>query len=131
MLNIEKYKEVILNEWRDSEECDLLDCIMYVACRHGLEDTQGEEIMNWLCSESQDLPLENSEKKFLKDLKREIDCDAIRVNYPYLELLIETDYSMELGLHKYLCTLSIPCLEHYKFINLEREKVYTLEELGI
>lgn len=131
MLNIEKYKEEFIDEWAESGEDSFLDDIKNVARKHGLNFKYCEDVMDWLCSESKDLPLENDEKKFLKDLKREINCDAIRINYPYLDLLIEADYSKELDLHKYLCALSIPCLEHYNFINLEREKVYTLEELGI
>lgn len=126
MLNIEKYKNEIIDEWIKSEDCDLLENIKCVAHKNGLKDTHGirdiqcRKIMDWLCDEYQEPLLNDKEKDLLK----------------YLIGAFPSIYSAYVGEHfiflkskddGQLVTFS----KMHGFQNLESRKEYTLKELGL
>ena len=131
MLNIEKYKDEIIDEWRESEESDLLEDIKCVAHRHGSKDFTCESLMGWLCEECQETLLENEEKEFLQDMREWYVFNRLKIN--------GSEMSFYDGFCEDLCyykgTISIPLSSEnegfYMFQNLEDGKMYTLEELGL
>lgn len=120
MLNIEKYKNEIIDEWRESEESDLLEDISAVATRHGKSLGSIEQVVDWLCDECQEPLLNDKEKDLLK----------------YLTGAFPSIYSAYVGEHfiflkskddGQLVTFS----KMHGFQNLESRKEYTLKELGL
>ena len=130
MLNIEKYKDEIIDEWRESEECDLFDDISAVAIRHGKSLGSIEQVVDWLCEEHKEPLLNDKEIEFLQDLMKwhtfkEIKKDGVRISM-YVRI---SD-----GVSNFIGTVTVPFdigKESYMFRNLEDDRMYTLEELGL
>ena len=128
MLNIEKYKDEI-KEYGFSK----------VYLREKNVTIDGEKgvnlnirnVVDWLCSEYKEPLLDDEEKEFLQDLMEWYKFNALKINdvkmYVYDKLYDDISY--------YRGTISIPLsLENegfYMFQNLEDDRMYTLEELGI
>lgn len=132
MLNIEKYKEEIIDEWLYSGEDSFLDDIKNVARKHGLNTKYCEDIMDWLCDEYKEPLLSDEEKNFIKDLKKWYDFDAIKDNYPYIDLLVKKESGG--GLTRYECVHSIPYFKgNPGFEGLEDSDqiLHTLAELDL
>ena len=131
MLNIEKYKDEIIAERRESEECDLFDDISAaVAIRHGKSLDSIEQVVDWLCSEYKEPLLNDKEKEFLQDLMKwytfkGLKKDGVRIT------MYET---ISDGVSNYMGSVSVPFdtgKDSYMFQNLEDDRMYTLEELGL
>lgn len=119
MLNIEKYKDEIISEWRESEESDLLEDISVVAIRHGKSLGSIEQVVDWLCEEHQEPQLTDEDEEFLQDLMKWYTFERIHINL-----------CNEIVLANYYETFHI-CKPKGIFENLEKLKCYTLEELGL
>ena len=130
MLNIEKYKDEIIDEWRESEECDLLEDIKCVAHRHGSKDFTCERLFDWLCDEYKEPLLDDKEKEFLQDLMKWYGFNALKRD----GLKIAMYESISDGVSNYMGSVSVPFdtdKGFYTFQNLEDDRMYTLEELGL
>ena len=119
MLNIEKYKDEIIDEWRESEESDLLEDISAVAIRHGKSLDSVEQVVDWLCEEYHESLLTDEDKEFLADLMKWYTFERIHINLCN-EIVLVDDYKV---FHV--------CKPKDIFEKLEKLKCYTLEELGL
>ena len=132
MLNIEKYKDEIIAEWRESEEDDLLEDIKSVAHRHGSKGFTCERLMDWLCEEYQEPLLNDEEKEFIRDLKKWYKFDAIKVSFPYIDLLVKK--KSKDGSTRYVLVHSIPFFDGssmFKGLVNSNLTVFPLEKLGL
>ena len=130
MLNIEKYKDEIIAEWRESEESDLLEDISVVAIRHGKSLGSIEQVVDWLCSEYKEPLLDGEEKEFLQDLMKWYGFESLKKDGVRISMYVRISD----GVSNYMGSVSAPFdtdKGFYKFQNLEDDKTYTLEELGL
>ena len=130
MLNIEKYKDEIIDEWRESEESDLLEDIKCVAHRHGSKDFTCERLVDWLCEEYQEPLLNEREKEFLQEMMKWYEFDGLKKDGARIAMYVRISD----GVSIFMGTVSVPFdtdKGFYKFQNLEDDRMYTLEELGL
>lgn len=128
MLNIEKYKDEILQEYAKDGNlgCVLNDLYRIRGIRDPLDYSYSdEELINWLISEYEEPLITDTELKYLRDLKHENNFIAVRRDFGIIELLIRLENK------EFLRVWSLPCNYGIDFKGLERQKVYTLEELGV
>lgn len=127
MLNIEKYKDEI-KEYGFSK----------VYLREKNVTIDGEKganlnirtVVDWLCDEYKEPLLVGNEKEFLQDLMKwytfkSLKKDGVRISM--YERISD-------GVSNFIGTVTVPFdtdKGFYKFQNLEDDKMYTLEELGI
>ncbi len=67
MLNIEKYKDAILNAKQSDITCCVIDLFHNGACPDDCKDCK-REAMKWLLSESKEALLDDAEKEYLASL---------------------------------------------------------------
>ena len=126
MLNIEKYKH------------EIIELGTQITYRNALgigyhKDIEWCDIVDWLCEEWKEPLLNEKEKEFIRDLKKWYNFDAIKDNYPYLDLLVKKATN-GCGLIKYECVHSIPYFEgNPMFEGLENSDkvVHSIEELDL
>lgn len=120
MLNIEKYKDEIIAEWRESEESDLLEDISVVAIRHGKSLGSIEQVVDWLCEEYQESLLTDDEKAQIRAFKKAL---------PTLERIEKH------GVLIYLQNSGGDIIGSFIILNVYKKILecvtYTLEELGL
>ena len=127
MLNIEKYKDEIIQEYKDSISYTIGDCIAHVKRNHTCANssTSGIAMIDWLCEEYKEPILTDKEREYLKAV-----CEPFheRINYV---ANIEGAGGKKLIIHYDDCyVIYLPSIEQ-TFMNMELDKSYTLEELGI
>lgn len=128
MLNIEKYKDDILNAEQSNINCCVIDLLHNGVCEYNCKDCK-KNIMNWLLEEYKEPILDDVEREYLsatiKPFRKNVSCirkskdarkgknyikiefcDGDRMFFPYLD-----DDAMYKG--------------------MEVNKAYTLEELGL
>lgn len=127
MLNIEKYKDRI-KEYGSSN--------VYLSTHDGENEVSlsmhPEVIIDWLCEEYQESLLENKEKKFIRDLKKWYKFDAIKVSFPYIDLLVKK--KSKDGSTRYVLVHSIPFFDGssmFKGLVNSNLTVFPLERLGL
>jgi hypothetical protein len=126
MLNIEKYKH------------EIIELGTQITYRNAFsigyhKDIEWCDIVDWLCEEWKEPLLNEKEKEFIRDLKKWYNFDAIKDNYPYLDLLVKKATN-GCGLIKYECVHSIPYFEgNPMFEGLENSDkvVHSIEELDL
>lgn len=126
MINIEKYKDEMLNAIENGD--DLID-VLCSAYYNNNQDAAGDlDVLNWLCGEYKEPILEECEKKYLSavikpfrdivtNISKESDLreEVIAISYKY-------------NLYKFHLP---PFKKGTMYKNMERNKEYTLEELGL
>ena len=128
MLNIEKYKDEILEKYNRDGNLGVVLCDFYRL--RGVRDPHdysfsNEDLLNWLISEYEEPLITDVELKYLRDLKCENNFIAVRRDFDIIELLIRLENK------EFLRVWSLPCNYGIDFKGLEDQKVYTLEELGV
>nr|DAT55015.1 MAG TPA: hypothetical protein [Caudoviricetes sp.] len=128
MLNIEKYKEAILNSPQTIINCCVKDLI-----KHGerCEDCREckERVMKWLLEECKETILDDVEKKYLSAVIK-----PFRKNVSYIEKI-----HSKVDTYDYICVRVNRCEimffpkfeENTMYKGMELGRKYTLEELGL
>ena len=129
MLNIEKYKDEIKDQ---IGKISFEDAIIDTALKHigGCGDISQKDLFDWLCSEYKEPLLDGEEKEFLQDLMKWYGFNVLKRD----GLKIAMYERMSNGVSDFIGKFSVPFDTDqglYKFQNLEDDKMYTLEELGI
>ncbi len=132
MLNIEKYATEMKEMF--SEVGDIGASVFGIYKLRGLRDPYSlytaEDAFEWLLSEYKEPLITETERNYLRDLKKWYKFDAIKDNYPYIDLLVKGASGG--GLTRYECVYTIPYIKGGpEFEGLENEKVYTLKELQV
>lgn len=126
MLNIEKYKDEILNAAQSDITCCVIDLYHNGICPDDCKDCK-REAMEWLLSEYKEPILNDVEKNYLTNLVRPFrkEVRAIeKLETPfgkeYILIILKDD-----GMH-------FPSFEKGKmYKGMETHKEYTLQELGL
>ena len=144
MLNIEKYKDEIIEEYQNLIKTTAIDgdgnrmnkairTIAYKHCRKILLGASNP--FKWLCEEYKEPILNDDEKDIIKpmiDTILKFGCSIICVakeHYVDGAFYISISYKNDVIGHKECITS--PCFNNDKFKGMGPEKAYTLEELGI
>ena len=128
MLNIEKYKDEILNSSRADLTCCVNDSILGENCYRTCNECK-KSVMKWLLSEAKEPILDEVERKYLSDVTKPF---RKKVNF------IVKMHTSE-GHGEYLCICTFPhesmffptFKESTMYRGMEFKKHYTLEELGL
>lgn len=128
MLNIEKYKEAILNNPQTIINCCVKDLIKHCERCEDCKECK-ERVMKWLLEECKETILDDVEKKYLSEVIK-----PFRKNVRYIEKI-----HSKVDTYDYICVrvnrseiMFFPKFEEntmYKGMELGRK--YTLEELGL
>ena len=135
MLNIEKYATEMKEKF--SEVGDIGASVFSIYRLRGLRDSYNyvftaEEVFDWLLSEYKEPLISETERNYLRDLKKWYKFDAIKVSFLYIDLLVQGASGG--GLTRYECVYTIPYAKGGpKFEGLKNSDqiVYTLEELQV
>ena len=133
MLNIEKYKDKILNNIHDSQPmfCFIhtklmkkTDCNNCITC--------GEKSIEWLCEKYEEPILNDEGIEFLKEHIKQSGATAV---YIKITKKVANYYDYRLEIHLETGLISIPFVEksnlYEMFKNVEIGQDYTPEELGL
>ncbi len=136
MTNLEIHKEKIINDWHACKMKSVLDVIQDVANSHGanIHTADGDRVrklLNWMCEQHKEPILDEMEKEYLSNF---IKPFRDRVYYIYKtdsygehddteEINIEYDNYFEVALPDFK--------KGTMYKNMELDKEYTLEELGL
>ena len=130
MLNIEKYKDVILNTQHADLSCCVHSDILHLDCVKNCKDCK-KATMEWLLSEYKEHILDDVEKEYLsaviKPFRKKVSyISKLEKCYP------ETDQFIKIALinGEYIC-LPYFTRKSRMYIGMEQWKHYTLEELGL
>ena len=128
MLNIEKYKEAILNNPQTIINCCVKDLIKHCERCEDCKECK-KRVMKWLLEECKETILDDVEKKYLSEVIK-----PFRKNVSYIEKI-----HSKVDTYDYICVrvnrseiMFFPKFEEntmYKGMELGRK--YTLEELGL
>lgn len=131
MLNIEKYKDDILNAKQSDITCCVIDLYHNGICPAGCKDCK-REAMKWLLEECKEQILNDAERKYLstvlKPFKKEISTIA---KYEFTENYSEKRAYIIVRFND-RCGWSFPSFKaHTMYEGMEVYKEYTPEELGL
>ena len=133
MLNIEKYKDDILNAKQAHLTCSVYDIFLklsHISCTGNCKECK-KNIMNWLLEEYKEPILDDVEKKYLSAVIK-----PFRENVSYISKLEkcypETDQFIKIMLinGEYIC-LPYFTRKSRMYIGMEKWRHYTLQELGL
>ena len=133
MLNIEKYKDEILNNIHDAQPifCFIhtklmkkTDCNNCITCK--------KKSIEWLCEKYEEPILNDEGIEFLKEHIKQSGATAV---YIKITKKVANYYEYRLEIHLETCLISIPFVEksnlYEMFKNVEIGQDYTPEELGL
>ena len=133
MLNIEKYKDDILNAKQAHLTCSVYDIFLklsHISCTGNCKECK-KNIMNWLLEEYKEPILDDVEKKYLSAVIK-----PFRENVSYISKLEkcypETDQFIKIMLinGEYIC-LPYFTRKSRMYIGMKKWRHYTLQELGL
>lgn len=131
MLNIEKYKEAILNDPQTNMTCCVKDLTRHGGCYEDCIDCK-KAAMKWLLEEYKEPVLDDAERKYLSEVLRPFREEISTIaKYPFVENY-KTKREYIIVRFKYRCGWSFPTFKvgtMYK--GMETQKEYTLKELGL
>lgn len=130
MLNIEKYKDDILNAEQSNINCCVIDLLHNGVCEYNCKDCK-KNIMNWLLEEYKEPILDDVEREYLsaviKPFRNKVKKIAkisrigqpeeqyIRIVLGELDFMNFPNFNTNTGMYK----------------GMEADRLYTLEELGL
>ena len=133
MLNIEKYKDDILNAEQAHLTCSVYDIFLklsHISCTGNCKECK-KNIMNWLLEEYKEPILDDAEKEYLsaviKPFREKVSyISKLEKAYP------ETDQFIKITLtnDEYVC-LPYFTRKSRMYIGMEKWRHYTLQELGL
>lgn len=130
MINIEKYKDEMLNAIENGD--DLIDALCS-AFYNNSQDAAGDlDVLNWLCGEYKEPILNEEEKKYLSAVIKPFRDRVVSISKRILKRTLAERSYIEINIDNGEDNISLPYFEKgtmYK--NMERNKEYTLEELGL
>ena len=144
MLNIEKYKDEIIEEYQNLIKTTAIDgdgnrmnkAIRTIAYKHcGKILIGASNPFKWLCEEYKEPILNDDEKDIIKpmiDTIFKFGCSIICVtkeHYVDGSFYISIIYKNDVIGHKE--RINSPCFNNNKFKGMEADKLYSLEELGL
>lgn len=131
MLNIEKYKDDILNAAQADITCCVIDLFHNGACPENCKDCK-KAAMEWLLSECKEQILTDSEREYLsaviKPYKNKVTFiakskDAYEAKY-FISIVVNGNYGRE--------AIHLPWFkENTMYKGMECGEHYTLQELGL
>ena len=131
MLNIEKYKDEILNADQSDITCCVIDLFHNGACPENCKDCK-KAAMEWFLSECKEPILTDSEREYLsaviKPYKNKVTFiakskDAYEAKY-FISIVVNGNYGRE--------AIHLPWFkENTMYKGMEIGKHYTLKELGL
>lgn len=126
MLNIEKYKDEILNAAQSDITCCVIDLYHNGICPDDCKDCK-REAMTWLLSECKESILTDSEREYLSSVIKPFRKNA---NFICKNSNILCEYiSIGVNNNDYISLPAFKPGEMYKC--MEKNKLYTLEEAGL
>ena len=128
MLNIEKYKEAILNNPQTIINCCVKDLTKHGDRCENCKECK-ERVMKWLLEECKETILDDGEKKYLSSVIK-----PFRKNVSYIEKI-----HSKVDTYDYICVRVNRCEimffpkfeENTMYKGMELGRKYTLEELGL
>ena len=133
MLNIEKYKDDILNAKQEHLTCSVYDIFLklsHISCTGNCKECK-KNIMNWLLEEYKEPILDDVEKEYLsaviKPFRKKVSyISKVEKCYP------ETDQFIKIMLinGEYIC-LPYFTRKSRMYIGMKKWRHYTLQELGL
>lgn len=133
MLNIEKYKDDILEKY----ESDITCCVRHVcsgeeSCMDDCSECK-KYAMQWLLSEYKESILDDAEKKYLSAVIKPYKNKVIGIlkindfyesNFQYIRIMVKIHVGIE--------NINLPWFEgNTMYKGMKANKEYTLEELGL
>lgn len=128
MLNIEKYKDEILNAAQSDITCCVIDLFHNGACPENCKDCK-KAAMEWLLEECKEPILTDSERKYLSAV---IKPFGSRVKY--IAKIISCDefeQCIEIAFYNGYCTYLPYFKANTMYKGMEVNKEYSLKELGL
>lgn len=126
MLNIEKYKDNILNAAQADITCCVIDLFHNGVCPDNCKDCK-REAMKWLLAECKEPIITDSEREYLssviKPFRENVNfiCKNSNILREYISIGVNINDS-----------ISLPAFKPGKMYKcMEENKLYTLEELGL
>lgn len=130
MLNIEKYKDTIINAAHADLSCCVRDEILHLNCIGSCRRCK-KEIVNWLLEEYSGPILDDAERKYLSEVFRPFRKDILTVSkYSFTEGYSEKKEYIKVSFKERGWALpSFKAGTMYKGMKAHNE--YTLKELGL
>ena len=131
MLNIEKYKNEIMNGSHADLACDINVDVMNLPCGSNCKECK-KSVVKWLLSEYKEPILNDAEKKYLSEVIKPFRKNVINICKFYYESnkrYISIQVRHESGYSDYVNLPNFNADTMYK--GMEVEKSYTLEELDL
>ena len=131
MLNIEKYKNEIMNGSHADLACDINVDVMNLPCGSNCKECK-KSVVKWLLSEYKEQILDDVEKKYLSEVIKPFRKNVINICKFYYESnkrYISIQVRHESGYSDYVNLPNFNADTMYK--GMEVEKSYTLEELDL
>lgn len=128
MLNIEKYKDNIINADQTDITCCVIDLFHNGKCPHSCKDCK-KEAMKWLLSEYKEPVLDDVEKEYLSAVIKPFRKHVTGVRKWFNGI----DYQIIISLDdcENLCQLPRFPLSSEMYKGMELDKKYSLKELGL
>lgn len=133
MLNIEKYKDDILNEIHSNITCCANNLRHGNSCSKKVCKSCKKAAMNWLLSEYKESILDDAEKKYLSAVIKPYKNKVIGIlkindfyesNFQYIRIMVKIHVGIE--------NINLPWFEgNTMYKGMKANKEYTLEELGL
>lgn len=129
MLNIEKYKDEILNADQSDITCCVIDLFHNGACPENCKDCK-REAMTWLLSECKEPILDDVEKEYLQAIIKRFGRE-IKYIAKFKSACSENRQYIHIGFYEG-DGFSFPYFKaNSMYKGMELNKAYTLQELGL
>ena len=133
MLNIEKYKDDILNAKQAHLTCSIYDIFLklsHISCTGNCKECK-KNIMNWLLEEYKEPILDEVEKEYLSAVIKPFRDRVISVRKYHYDKYYEYITIIYYDVRKYLSIYFPPFKKGTMYKGMELDRNYTLEELGL
>lgn len=129
MLNIEKYKDDILNAEQSNINCCVIDLLHNGVCEYNCKDCK-KNIMNWLLEEYKEPILDDVEREYLSEVTK-----PFLSKIKYIAKFKSACSNDKQYIHIAFYEEEVITFPYFKansmYKGMELNKAYTLEELGL
>lgn len=138
MLNIEKYKDEIIEEYRKNNIKSFNSDLWHIYYKYSNTDKNMygiDTLLDWLCEDYKEPILTESEREYFKVVfstyADSIDSISKKLEYKHGHFLQGNLYIEYCGKDGWKDTTVIPYFDSDMFKGLKEDESYTLEELGL
>ena len=133
MLNIEKYKDDILNSKQADIHCSVHNILLqlsHIPCTGNCRECK-KNVMEWLLEEYKEPVLDDAEKEYLSAVIKPFRDRMISVRKYHYDKYYEYITIIYYDVNKYLSIYFPPFKKGTMYKGMELDRNYTLEELGL